>query len=397
MQITRGFIESLLKENEGIQLDFKLRQYPFAGADDETKSELLKDLLAFANTTRTRDAFILIGVDEAIRNTEGSAKVCGIQNQLNEAHLQQFVNNKTKRPMKFMYQTMPIEGKTIGMLQIPIQQRPHFVIRDFGKVLKNTVYYRIGSSTRIAGPDEIYQMGQEDSIPIQNEPELSFGFFNRKSGEQYGPQVSITCTWIDMPSHSEIPNYPVDTKENPSGRFGLMHSIHHWNHNYLREFADFTQMRAFLQPVSMSIFNSSSVTANDVRLIMEVEEEEEGDYFFLTREDLLEQPTTSHGPLYLAQRAQERSLTAVSDIDVSRTGRKWRIEVRFNKVQAGDTVQLDEDLYVASRHDGTVPVNAKLFADNLGNPREIEVGIEIKSRSQTFSLSDLASAHESHE
>lgn len=393
MQITRGFIESLLKEDEGIQLDFKLGQYPFAGADDETKSELLKDLLAFANTTRTRDAFILIGVDEANRNAEGSATVCGIQNHLNEAHLQQFVNNKTKRPMIFMYRTMPIEGKKIGMLQIPIQKRPHFVIRDFGKVLKNTVYYRIGSSTRIAGPDEIYQMGQEDSSPIQNEPELSFGFFNRKSGEQYGPQVSVTCTWIDMPSHKEIPDYPVATRKNSLGHSALMQSIHPRNRNYLRDLANFTQMRAFLQPVSMSISNSSSVTANDVRLIMEVEEETE-DYYFTTREELPEQPATSHSAFNFPQAI---SLPTVSNIDVRHAGRKWRIEVRFRKVQAGDTVRLDDDLYVASRHDGILPVNAKLFADNLGNPREIEVGIEIKSRSQIFSLSDLASAHESHE
>ena len=393
MQITTEFIESLLKEDEGIQLDFKLGQYPFAGADDETKSELLKDLLAFANTNRTRDAFILIGVDETNRNAEGSAKVCGVEHHLKEAHLQQFVNNKTKHPMKFMYRTMAIEEKSIGMLQIPIQKRPHFVIRDFGKVLKNTVYYRTGSSTRIAGPDEIYQMGQEESGPIQNQPELSFGFFNRKSGEQYGPQVSVTCTWIDMPSHSEIPDYPVVRKEGGLGGFGPMHSTLYRNHNYLRELADFTQIRAFLQPVSMSIFNSSSVTANDVRLVMEVQKETE-EYYFMTKEDLPEQPATSHNPFPMPQKF---NFSTVSYIDVSRPGRKWRIEVRFNKVQAGDTVQLDEDLYVASRRDGIVPVNARLFADNLGNPREIEVAIEIKPRNQSFSLADLADAHVSRE
>ena len=143
----------------------------------------------------------------------------------------------------------------------------------------------------------------------------------------------------------------------------------------------------------MSIFNSSSVTANDVRLVMEVEEET-GDYYFMTKEDLPEQPATSHNPFHLPQ---EINFPTVSYIDIRRTDRKWRIEIRFNKVQSGDTVQIDEDLYVASRHDGTVPVNAKLFADNLGNPREIEVAIEIKPRSQTFSLADLADAHASRE
>jgi len=42
-------IEELLHEEEGAAVDFKRDQYPFDGADDATKSELLKDILAFAN------------------------------------------------------------------------------------------------------------------------------------------------------------------------------------------------------------------------------------------------------------------------------------------------------------------------------------------------------------
>ena len=45
-------LDALLSEDEGTALDFKRDQYPFEDATDEQKSELLKDMLAFANAWR---------------------------------------------------------------------------------------------------------------------------------------------------------------------------------------------------------------------------------------------------------------------------------------------------------------------------------------------------------
>ena len=57
-------LESLLDMEEGPALDFKGMQYHFNKAKDEAKSELLKDVLAFANSQRYRTAYILVGVEE---------------------------------------------------------------------------------------------------------------------------------------------------------------------------------------------------------------------------------------------------------------------------------------------------------------------------------------------
>ena len=59
-----GLMDQLLNEDESSSLDFKLEQYPFAGATDDQKSEILKDILAFANAWRRTDAYVLIGVEE---------------------------------------------------------------------------------------------------------------------------------------------------------------------------------------------------------------------------------------------------------------------------------------------------------------------------------------------
>ena len=57
-------LEQLLHQPESQFLDFKEAQYPFARASDVEKSELLKDVLAFANSWRHTPAYVLIGVRE---------------------------------------------------------------------------------------------------------------------------------------------------------------------------------------------------------------------------------------------------------------------------------------------------------------------------------------------
>ena len=84
-------LESLLREDEGTALDFKRDQYPFVGInDDKVKSELLKDILALANSWRRSDAFILIGVQEV---TGGRSTVVGASSHIPDASLQQLTQS----------------------------------------------------------------------------------------------------------------------------------------------------------------------------------------------------------------------------------------------------------------------------------------------------------------
>jgi hypothetical protein len=82
MKIETNLIESLLFEEEGVELDLKQEQYRFAKASDDEKSELLKDVLAFANAWRRSDAFILIGVQDV---KGGRSTVVGITDLLDDA------------------------------------------------------------------------------------------------------------------------------------------------------------------------------------------------------------------------------------------------------------------------------------------------------------------------
>ena len=160
MPLDLRLIERLLHEPEGTSLDFKSDQYPFELATDDEKSELLKDILAFANSWRRTTAYILIGVAE-VRGRRSN--VVGVSTHLDDAKLHQFVNGKTQRPVDFSYQVIPIDGTTIGAIAIPLQVRPTYLKRRYGKLREHEVLIRDGSSTRAATPDEIAQMGADEA------------------------------------------------------------------------------------------------------------------------------------------------------------------------------------------------------------------------------------------
>jgi len=151
----QSLLEGLLNEEESSSLDFKREQYAFDSATDDAKSELLKDVLAFANAWRRDDAYVLVGVEE-VRGSR--SRPIGVSVHLEDANLQQFVTSKTQKPLRLAYQVLRVDGVEIGAIRIPVQDRPFFLKRDFGRLKRNTVYLRHGSSTNTADPDEIARM-----------------------------------------------------------------------------------------------------------------------------------------------------------------------------------------------------------------------------------------------
>ena len=204
MSIEPGLIEQLLLSDEGATLDFKRSQYRFVGGTKEAKSELLKDILAFANAFRLSDAYILTGVDEkrGVRS-----EVVGVTTHLNDAKLQQFVNSKTQMPVTFSYHEAVHDELPIGIIHIPLQSRPFYATSDYGKVKKDVVYLRRGSSTAVAKPEEVIQMGRL-APGLRGQPSVELHLVDRDSGRRLGRSlIADHPTWYEMPPSEEIPDY----------------------------------------------------------------------------------------------------------------------------------------------------------------------------------------------
>ena len=160
MAIDLNIIQQLCLEGESNHLDYKRDQYPFVGAADCDKAELLKDILALANAFRTEIAYVLIGVAQT---SDGSGNIVGIDptDFIDDAKLQQFVNCKTNRAINFSSYSIPcLIKKIIQVIEIPVQyQRPFHLKTRFISIGEHDVPIRIGSSTRNATLDEISRMG----------------------------------------------------------------------------------------------------------------------------------------------------------------------------------------------------------------------------------------------
>jgi Putative DNA-binding domain len=263
MKDTTDLIESLLYQGEGESLDFKRDQYSFIGADEQQKSEILKDLLAFANSWRRTDAYILIGVQAEIgqRHT-----VVGTEEHFDDAQLQQFINSKTNRKIIFSYNVYPFEEKKIGIIHIPIQERPTYASRDFGKVKKEVVYYRLGSSTAIAKPEEIAKMGKDTHIQfLPSKPVISLEYANLNLRKSLGQDIILHCLAFKEPS-SRLPSLQKPNSHNSYSNFSMSDTFERFNPDYWREYEAYIRSLALVQPIGFVLHNQSNFLAQNVRI-----------------------------------------------------------------------------------------------------------------------------------
>lgn len=160
-------IKMLCFKSESETLDFKRDQYKFIGCTDEDKSELLKDILSFANAWREENAYILIGVSEE----NGHREIVGINpvDVIDDATIQQFINNKTNKVVPFISYTVNCQKGLVQVIEIRDcgSERPFFSVKDYGKVKKNVVKVKRGSSTDDADLEEIVRMGEHRSLRKQ--------------------------------------------------------------------------------------------------------------------------------------------------------------------------------------------------------------------------------------
>src|SRR5205807_1814834 len=107
---------------------------------EEEKSELLKDILAMANAWKATDAHIIIGIEE---RSGRATDVIGVAPELNDSHIQQFVNSKTNRPVAFAIEHARHREKPLTIIRVNQKQtRPIFLTTNFGRLKKNVVYIR---------------------------------------------------------------------------------------------------------------------------------------------------------------------------------------------------------------------------------------------------------------
>ena len=366
---------------EGVSLDFKQKQYAFERAGKEAKSELLKDILAFVNASRRCDAYILIGVKE---NRGGRSTVLGVQEQIDDAKLQQFVNSKTQLPVTFSYREASHDGLPIGVIHIPVQTRPVYAKENYGKVEKEAVYIRRGSSTDVAKPEEIMRM-RPSTVGATGQPTVRLHLVERSTGKPLGDRVVVEgSTWLDVPPREKIPDYHLgDPVE-----IGMVIFVQFANSEFYRELAVYLQSKDCFR-ASLELENSGESVIHDAKLAIELADPDRV-YEMLSSEDRPRRPErNAKKPLN-----PDPVVTGMGrgDVSVRREGGVWKVECRFGKIQPRARVRLYEDLLIGSRSAGEVEIRGRVYGDNIGTPIPVSFVLDFSSGFRGLTVRDIKDA-----
>jgi hypothetical protein len=371
----KNLLEALLYEDESTTLDFKREQYPFEKASDEHKSELLKDILAFANAWRRTEAYILVGVEEV---KGGRSIVKGITHHLDEASLQQFVNSKTNRPVSFSYRAIQYEEKQIGVIQIAVQERPIYLKENFGKLSKETIYIRRGSSTGCADPDEIARMGAATAV-LGQVPSLDLQFAETEKHIKKGTNLDLQSEVLRLPSKSQIPRV--------SSNNYFVSLANEVNAAYYQEFADYLFYTTLLRPAGFSVKNTGAIVLHNVRIRIVLPKMDE--LLIIDHSQYPDPPQYSGLPIgpidTLRNILNKENVTTIADIED-----KWEISAEVGDIQP-KADGWSEAFNIGSVKPCAVEMEALVFADELSEPLKVALKLSIAVRERNVSLEELVS------
>lgn len=388
-----SLMEQLLQEGESSSLDYKRDQYPFPGATDEDKSELLKDILAFANGWRHTEAYILIGVEEV----PGSrSTVVGISHHIPENDLQQFVNSKTNRPVTFSYRAYPFEGKQIGIVTIPQQDRPIYLTKNYGKLQKQVVYYRQGTSTAIASPDDIARMGNG---PAKQHASLVVEFADTDQEVALGDRIKWTAELCRMPEPKDIPALEEPSNDVHHTLLGHIQiprpstfNLHdRLNDRYFFELANYESYRRLFRKVRLVVSNPGDVPATDVRIEMSVPTKQ--GIVVMWPSKFPEVPKRRVDRLMVASLRNvhfRRPFRSSGEVDIDENEHRFKVEVDCGSLQPGRQVWTDE-FYIGIGGSGEIELGGRLLAGNLPDPQDFTLTIDADVSVKDMTVEDLMS------
>jgi hypothetical protein len=369
-------LTTLLNMTESEIFDFKSRQYNFYGATDDEKAELLKDILAFANAWKTGDAFIVIGISE----TDGRKdKAIGIATSLHDNDIQQFVNSKTNRAVRFLVYSDMAEGLQINVVQIARdQQRPIFISKPFGKLKPGDVYIRSGSSTTVASPDQIADMAKADLRTNESQTSLDLEWASPTEHIRLGKETSITCVrLVDSESFEEAAN-AISSQYATSLGAGL--SLN--NGPSSEKIIQFLRSRAAVAPLKIWVKNLGLRNASSIKV--KIHFPKDGGISVIGQNDLPEKP---RGAFDLAFSVHPLSF----DTSVRESAQGWDLEIDAKTVQPQDEFWSSDQFYLSSEHDRVMQITARIFADDLSKPIDIPLQVKANVTEREIAAEDLDS------
>ena len=389
-----ALFERLLYEEESPTLDFKREQYRFVKASDDDKSELLKDIIGFANAWRRSEAYIIIGVEE-VRG--GRSNVIGISeaDHLHDHNLQQFMNLLTNRPIHFHYEAFAVNDKQVGIIRIELQERPIYLKHDYGKLRKEQVYVRRGSSTDPTKPASIEEIASMGKAVGPTCAELAVEFSDTESDDEWGTTIDWEAEFCEMPSLADIPDYGSRQSAEAGAPFPATHPPDSWpNEDYYRELLLFEFVSRLAKPMRFMVRNVGQVAADDVQCELEIPV---GAGVHIVESGEMPRPPKHSRPrgFYLEPPNFKRIRAQVpGDVTIDRNDDRYLIAMCCGDLQPGRRVWSDV-FFVSVNENGRFELPGRIYARNLPQPKEFILTINATISQTSMTVEELVRLPES--
>ena len=358
-------LNMLRYKSEGADIDFKSAQYRFTKGTEEDKSELLKDILAIANSWRDGPGYILLGFKE---NRPHPAEIIGIQESIDDSRLQQFVNSKVKPKLTFSYEEHLYDAKKVGVIAIPKQKRPFYITSAYGKLKSNVVYVRRGSSTDEAEPSEAIAMANDDNGRGDVRVELSV-----LTPQNEALPSSFAQTYLQFTE--EFPDFVMNRK--PSGPFDmhLSSSLERDNSDFWREYAEYTQVDEALIQMQFVLVNRSGVQLSNAKLEVSVDALDAQPFEMLPGNSLPSRPKPQWNFVGNLTRMQDALSSQNPRLLVDESGPSLVCHVRLGYLLPGEQSR-SETLAIIPQGPGRLCLRLRILGSELAVPIELEHLIE---------------------
>ena len=253
------------------------------------------------------------------------------------------------------------DGLDIGVVAIPVQERPVWLRKQFGKLASNIVYIRHGSATSIATPDEIAAMGE--ARVRRPPPTLTLEWADLTQRRPLPVPCTLRPVILDpllpesvfgsQPSHYfSVLQEPMKDPFAPSPEQAISHAC--W--------------QACLCTLGMVLRNRSTVMGKRVLFAGSVKGSGSTHVREWTDRPRIGNPLDYLTPTVLNQ---SRVDPCVDDHDD-----RYSVTVDFGDIRPGDDIWTTSPLLLATGISGTVELKGELRADNLPEPIACTLPIE---------------------
>ena len=257
--------------------------------------------------------------------------------------------------------------------------------KDFGKLKKETVYIKRGSSTEIAKLDEIAKMGNSLYQIEQSQPLLEVFFANLEERVLLPNIYQISSLNLKTPKKKDIPDYELPS----SGRSGLMSfTLERVNYSYYRNLADFIKQHYLYTPVNLAIKNTGPSVARDVRIEIKISDKNNV-IKAIDEGDLLSSPKDSYSALNSPLFYPKNSIYSTEYLNVKRISDYWLIEAGVNKVQPKSVTWLENTLFLGTIKSIEFPIETTMYSDDLPEPSVKNLIVKVNSEERDATLEDI--------